>query len=81
MEKTLPGLMMAISSNRDRLDERVIAPLSSQRDLTPIQCKGLRMLLALKALMYTYRSAAFSIGTLVRECNWEGQGGRFRDCC
>ena len=74
MEKTLPGLMLAISSNRDRLDERVIAPLSSQRDLTPIQCKGLSMLLALKALMYTYRSAAFSIGTLVCECNWEGQG-------
>ena len=32
------------------------------------------MLLALKALPYTYCPAAFSIGTLVRECNWEGRG-------
>ena len=32
------------------------------------------MLLALKALLYTYCPAAFSIGTLVRECNWEGRG-------
>ena len=32
------------------------------------------MLLALKALLYTYCPAAFNIGTLVRECNWEGRG-------
>ena len=32
------------------------------------------MLLALKALLYTYCPAALSIGTLVRECNWEGRG-------
>ena len=31
------------------------------------------MLLALKALLYTYIHA-LSIGTLVRECNWEGRG-------
>ena len=74
MEKTLLGLMLAKSSNRGRLDERVTAPLSSQRDLTAIQCKGLRMLLALKAMLYTYCQAALSIGTLVRECNWEGRG-------
>ena len=54
MEKTLLGLMLATSSNRGKLDERVTALLSSQRDLTPIQRKDLRMLLALKALLYTY---------------------------
>ena len=75
MKKTLLGLMLAILSDRGRLDERVIALLSSQRDLTPIQRKGLCMLLALKALLYTYCPAALSIGTLVRECNWEGRGG------
>ena len=32
------------------------------------------MLLALKALLYTYCPAAFSIGTLVRECNRERRG-------
>ena len=32
------------------------------------------MLLALKVSLYTYCPAAFSIGTLVRDCNWEGQG-------
>ena len=32
------------------------------------------MLLALKALLYAYCPAAFSIGTLVCECNWEGRG-------
>ena len=66
--------MLATSSNRGRLDERVTSLLNSQRDLTPIQRKGLRMVLALKALLYTYCPAAFSIGTLVRECNWEGRG-------
>ena len=53
MEKSLFGLMLATSSNRGRLDERETALLSSQRDSTPIQRKGLRMLLALKALLYT----------------------------
>ena len=74
MEKTLLGLMLATSSNRGRLDERVTSLLNSQRDLTPIQRKGLRMLLALKALLYTYCPAAFSIGTFFLECNWEGRG-------
>ena len=32
------------------------------------------MLLAPKASLYTYYPAALSIGTLVRECNWEGRG-------
>ena len=73
-EKTLLGLMLATSSNRGTLDERVAALLSSQRDLTPIQRKGLRMLSALKALLYTYCPAALSIGTLVSECNWKGRG-------
>ena len=68
--------MLATSSHRGRLDKRVIALLSSQRDLTPIQRKGLRMLLALMALLYTYCPAAFNIGTLVRECSWEGRGAR-----
>ena len=81
MEKTLLGLMLATSSNRGRLDERVTALLSSQQDLTPVQRKGLRMLLALKALLYIYCLAALSSGTLVRECNLEGQGAKFRDCC
>ena len=78
MEKTLLGLMLATSSNRGILDERVSALLSSQRDLTPIRRIGLRMLLALKALLYTYCSAAFSIGTLVLECSWEGRGAGSR---
>ena len=34
------------------------------------------MLLALKALLYTYCPVSLSIGILVRECNWEG-----RDAC
>ena len=74
MERTLLGLMLATSSNRGRLDEHVTALLSSQRDLTPIHRKGVHMFLALKALLYTYCPVAFSIGTLVRECNWEGRG-------
>ena len=78
MEKTLLGLMLATSSNRGKLDERVTTLLSSQRDLTPIRRKGLRMLFALKALPYTYCPAAFSIGTLVFECNWAGRGAGSR---
>ena len=74
MEKTLLRLMLATWSNRGRLEERVTTPPSSQRDLTPFRRKGLCMLLAPKALLYTYYPAAFSIGTRVRECNWEGRG-------
>ena len=69
MEKTLLGLMPATSSNRGTLDERVPALLSSKRDLTPIERKGLRVLISLHALLYTCCPAAFSIGTPVRECN------------
>ena len=74
MEKILLGFMLATSSNRGRLDERVTTLLGSRRHLTPIQRRGLRMLLALNALLYTYCPAALSIRTLVRECNWEGRG-------
>ena len=36
------------------------------------------MLLALKVLLYRYCPTALSIGTVVRECNWEGQGAGSR---
>ena len=52
---------------------RVSALLSNHRDLTAHQRKGLRMLPALKAFLYTYCPFVLSIGTLVRECNWEGR--------
>ena len=61
MEKTLLGLMLATSSNRGRLDERVSALLSSQRDLIPIQRTGLRILLALKALFLHVATKAVRI--------------------
>ena len=40
MEKTLRGLMLATSSNRGRLHERVTSLLNSQRDLTPNLAQG-----------------------------------------
>ena len=74
METTLLGLMLATLSNKGKLDHRVTALLSSHPDLTPIQRKGLYMLVALNALVYTCCPRAFTIGTLVRDCNWKGRG-------
>ena len=71
MEQTLLGLLLATPSNRARLDERISLLLSNHRDLTTHHRKGLRMLLVLKALLYTYCSAVLSFGTLVRRCNWQ----------
>ena len=65
-EKTLPGLLLATPSSRARLDELVSALLSNHQDLTPHQRKGRRMLLALKALLYTYCPAILSIGRHLR---------------
>ena len=52
--------------------------LGHHRDLSTIQRKGLCMLLALKALLYTYCPAVLTIGTLVQECNWAGWGAGSR---
>ena len=48
--------------------------LGDHWDLIAIERKGLRMLLALKALLYTYCPAILTIGTVVGECNWAGRG-------
>ena len=77
MEKTLLGLLLSTPSNRVGLDECVSALLSHHRDSTGIRRKDLCMLLALKALLYTYCPVVLTIGPLVRECKWEGRGGDF----
>ena len=74
MEKTHLCLLLCTPSNRAKLDERVSALLTNHEDLIALHHQGLRMLLALKALL-----SLFTMGTLVPKCNSEGQGASSRD--
>ena len=42
-------------------------------ELSDFQRIGLKCLLALKALLYSYCPALLALGVLVRECNWNGR--------
>ena len=74
MEKTLLCLLLSTPFNRARLEERVSTLFGTHQYLTTIQRKGLRLLLALKALFYTYCPVVSTIGISVQECSWAGRG-------
>ena len=46
--------------------------MSNLAQLSDAQRLGLKCLLALKALLYSYCPALLALGVLVRECNWNG---------
>ena len=47
--------------------------MSNLGELSHAQRLGLKCLLALKALLYSYCPALLALGVLVRECNWNGR--------
>ena len=73
MEKTFVGLLLATAANKARLDSTTQVLLDNYRDLTDVQRVGLRCLLGLKALLYSYCPALLALGVFVRECNWNGR--------
>ena len=73
MEKTIVGLLLATATNEARLDSTTQVLLDNYRDLTDVHTVGLKCLLGLKALLYSYCPALLALGVLVRECNWNGR--------
>ena len=73
MEKTIVGLFLATAANKARLDSTTQALMSNLAELSDAQRLGLKCLLALKALLYSYCPALLALGVLVRECNWNGR--------
>ena len=73
MEKTIVGLFLATAANKARLDSTTHVLMSNLAELSDAQRLGLRCLLALKALLYSYCPALLALEVLVRECNWNGR--------
>ena len=73
IEKTIVGLFLATVANKARLDSTTQVLMSNLAELSDAQRPGLKCLLALKALLYSYCSALLALGVLVRECNWNGR--------
>ena len=73
MEKTIVGLFLATAANKARLDSTTQVLMSNLAELFDAQRLGLKCLLALKALLYSYCPALLALGVLVRECNWNGR--------
>ena len=53
-EKTIVGLFLATTANKARLDSTTQVLMSNLVELSDAQRLGLRCLLALKALLYSY---------------------------
>ena len=58
------------AANKARLDTTTEVLMSNLAELSDAQRLGLRCLVALKALLYSYCPALLALGVLVRECNW-----------
>ena len=69
MEKTIVGLFLATSANEARLNTTTHVLMSNLAELSNAQSLGLKCLLALKAMLYSYCLALLALGVLVRECN------------
>ena len=73
MEKTIVGLFLATAANKARLDSTTQVLMGNLAELSDVQRVGVKRLLALKALLYSYCPALLALGVLVRECNWNGR--------
>ena len=63
MEKTIVGLFLATAANKARLDSTTQVLMSNLVELSDAQRQGLRCLLALKALLYSYSPALLALGS------------------
>ena len=73
MEKTMVGLFLATAANKARLDSTTQVLMGNLAELFDAQRLGLKCLLALKALLYSYCPALLALGVLVRQCNPNGR--------
>ena len=73
MEKTIVGLFLATTANKARVDSTTQVRMGNLAELSDAQRLGLKCLLALKALLYSYCPALLALGVLVRESNWNGR--------
>ena len=73
MENPIVGLFLATAAHKARLDGTTQVLLSNLAELSNAQRHGLRCLLAVKALLYSYCPALLALGVPVRECNWKGR--------
>ena len=73
MGKTIVGLFLATDANKARLDSTTQPLMGNLADLSDVQRLGLKLWLALKALLYSYCPALLALGVLVRECNCNGR--------
>ena len=72
MEKSIVGLFLVTAANKARLDSTTQVLMSNLAELSDAQRLGLKRLLALKALLYSYCPALLARGVLVCECNSNG---------
>ena len=72
MEKTIVALFLATAAYKARLDSFTQVVMSNLAELSHAQRLGLKYLLALKILLYSYWPSLMALGVLVRECNWNG---------
>ena len=77
MEKTIVGLFLATAANKARLDSTTQVLMGNSAELSDAQRLGLKCLLALKALLYSYCPAPLALGVLVRECTRNGRSLNF----
>ena len=73
MEKTIVGLFLATATTKARLDSTTQVLMGNLAELSDFQRLGLKCMLPLKALLYSYCPALLALGVLVRECNWNGR--------
>ena len=73
MAKTIVGLLLATAANKAQLDSMTQVLSDNYRDLTDVQRVGLKCLVGLKAVLYSYCPALLALGVVLRECNWNGR--------
>ena len=72
MEKTIARLLVASAVNKPWLDGTTEELMDNYGKRSDVQRVGLRCLMVLKALLYSYRPALLAPDVLVRECNSNG---------
>ena len=69
MEKTIVGFFQATAANKAPLNSTAQFLMSNLAEFSDAQRLGLKCLLALKALLYSYCPTLLALGVFVRECN------------
>ena len=73
MEKTIVGLLLATAANKARLDSTTQVLMGILAELSAVQRVGLKCLLTLKVLLYSYCPALLALEAFVRDCDCRGR--------